>query len=136
LALGLNPDEGLDEDYALPGMVEVIAPDTDPANLLANVRATRTIHEEAATLERAVQAGMPIPALSALTGSEHWLGIQKQLQRPPERQKLWFSDYPLTACPWCNMELLRHLKNELARTGVTHSCCGYILVKGHDVAHD
>jgi hypothetical protein len=136
LALGLNPDEELDEDYALPGMVEVIAPGSDPADLLAAIRATRTIHEEAATLESAVQAGMPIPDLPALTGSEHWLGIQKQLQRPPERRKLWFSDYPLTGCPWCNMELLRHLKSELARTGVTHSCCGYILVKGHNVAHD
>jgi hypothetical protein len=136
LALGINPDEELNQDYALPGMVEVLAPGADPADLLAALRATRTIHEEAATLENAMQSGMPLPDLPVLTESEHWLGIQKQLQRPPDKRKLWFSDSPLTGCPWCNLELLRHLRSELARTGITHSCCGYILVKGHNVAHD
>jgi hypothetical protein len=136
LALGLNPEDELDHDYALPGMVEVLAPASDPTDLLASIRKTRTIHEEAAALESAIEAEMPLPDLPALIRSEHWPGILKQLQRPPEKRKLWFSEDPLTGCPWCHLELLRHLRSELARTGVTHSCCGYILVTGHNVAHD
>jgi hypothetical protein len=135
LAFAVNPGEALDRDYALPGMVEVLAPGSDPADILAAIRATRTIHEEAAILERVIEEDSPVPDLPALTRSEHWPGIQKQLDRPPEKRKLWFSDEPLTACPWCHIELMRHLKSELARTGVTHCCCGYILVKGHNVAH-
>jgi hypothetical protein len=135
LSLGLDPDDELDDDYSLPGMAEVVAPDSDSGALLTAIRSTRTIHEEAAALERALEAGLPLPEVPALTNSEHWPVIQRQLQRAPERRKLWFSNDPLTGCPWCHMELLRHLKSELARTGVTQSCCGSILVKGHDVAH-
>jgi hypothetical protein len=135
LALGINPDEELDQNYALPGMVEVVAPGSDPAELLAALRATRTVHEEAAILERVIEEDMPLPDLPALRRSEHWPGIQKQIGRPPGKRKLWFSDDSLTGCPWCHMELMRHLKSELARTGVTHCCCGYVLVKGHNVAH-
>jgi hypothetical protein len=136
LALGVQPDDELDENYALPGMAEVIAPGSDPIELLIAVRATRTVHEEAAMLENVIATGIALPDLPALAGSEHWPGIQKQLERPPERRKLWFADNALTGCPWCNMVMLRHLKSELERTGITHSCCGYILVRGHNAAHD
>jgi hypothetical protein len=98
LALAIDPDDELDQDYALPGMIEVLAPDADPAGLLAAVRATRTIHEEAAMLESAIETEIRLPDLPALAGSEHWPGIQKQLQRPSERRKLWFSDDPITGC--------------------------------------
>lgn len=136
LSFGINPDDGLDADYALAGMSDVVAPTSDLEQVLASIRATRTVHEEAALLERVVEKGFPLPDMPALVSSEHWFGIQKQLQRPPERRKLWFADEPLTGCPWCNMELMRHLKSELARTGITHSCCGYILVTGHHADHD
>lgn len=136
LAIGVQPDDELDDNYALPGMAEVIAPGSDPIELLTAVRATRTVHEEAAMLENVIATGIALPDLPALAGSDHWPGIQRQLGRPPQRRKLWFADDALTGCPWCNMVLLRHLKSELERTGITHSCCGYILVRGHNVAHD
>lgn len=130
LTLGIDPDAAPKEDCALPGFLEVLAPEAEVTAVLEVIRSTRTVYDDVRALEVGLGANIVPEGLRALPFHEAWPRLLQQCAREPEKRRIRFVDRPVTACPQCNIALMAHLKSELSRKGICEtSCHGFILVR-------
>jgi hypothetical protein len=130
MALGIDPDRIPEEDYALPGLIDIISPEADVAAVLAAIRSTKTVYDDVKALEAGLKANLVPVGLAALPYYSGWPRLLEQCARAPERRRIHFVERPVSACPVCSITLLNHLRSELARSGICEaSCHGFILAR-------
>lgn len=130
LKLGIDPDRLPDDELALPGLVDFMAPGTDALDTLKAIQATRTIYDDVRALEAALEAGQFPSRLTALPHHEMWPQLLLQCQREVGRRRIQFVDQPVKACRKCSIAIPDEEANRLRSTGLCEARChGFILTR-------
>ncbi|MDR6832102.1 MULTISPECIES: hypothetical protein [unclassified Sphingopyxis] len=130
LKLGIDPDCLPDDQWALPGLVDFMAPGTDALDTLKAIQAARTIYDDVRALETALEAGQFPSRLTVLPLHEMWPQLLDQCQREAGKRRVQFVEHPVKACRRCSIAIPDEEANRLRSTGLCEARChGFILTR-------
>lgn len=130
LKLGIDPDRSPNDQLALPGLDDVIAPGTDALDTLKAIQAARTVYDDVRALEVALDAGQSPGSLMALPLHEMWPQLLDECQREAGKRLIQFVDHPVKACQRCSRAIPPEEANLLRSTGLCKAPChGFILTR-------
>ncbi len=130
LKLGIDPNRSPDDQLALPGLVDFIAPGTDALDTLKAIQAARTIYDDVRALEAALATDHVPGRLTALPLHEMWPQLLDQCQREASKRRIQFVDHPVKACRRCSIAIPDEEANRLRSTGICEARChGFILTR-------